>query len=330
MPPGRPAAFSLDCRSCAADLSGVGPTRTRYSLLLPLVTADTDALKPLVRTSSARRSAFSLLRKTPSCTPQPPDSLAAGASECGLAVALSAAAVWAGFGGSARAATLGEGWFDLDASDRAATFGVDLGASARAAVSWLAFGGAAAEVDCLAGFCDEAAAEVCVVGVRDGGCSRAEGCGLGVAADEGAGLAGTELGLAACASVVAEESHVDDSVRSFSGVGVCVVGWVGWGCGGPELPAAPLAVSDCECESSPRLMVYDRNGGSSDEGEAAPAGGGVAAGPFGPDNSSGTNSTIKTTRMIAPVSRSFTRSSKVGTKSPQSRRQHSVYAKPGQ
>jgi len=31
--------------------------------------------------------------------------------------------------------------------------------------------------------------------------------------------------------------------------------------------------------------------------------------PLGPDNSSGTNNTIKTTRMIAPVSRSFTRNS---------------------
>jgi hypothetical protein len=81
-------------------------------------------------------------------------------------------------------------------------------------------------------------------------------------------------------------------------------------------------------------MVYDRNGGSSDDGEAAPVAGGIAAGPFGPDNSSGTNSTTKTTRMIAPVSRSFTRSSKVGTMSLQSSdgdpRRCLVYAKPCQ
>jgi hypothetical protein len=81
--------------------------------------------------------------------------------------------------------------------------------------------------------------------------------------------------------------------------------------------AGPLVSADSgrECESSPKLIVYDLNGGSSDGVGVAPAGTG-AEGPLGPDNSSGTNNTIRTTRMIAPVSRSFTRSSTVGTKPP--------------
>jgi hypothetical protein len=206
------------------------------------------------------------------------------------------------------------------ALDAAVVDAAGFGCSERAAArSWLDLAAAEADVggfDDEGAFCEEAAIEFSGAAVCDDGCSRPEGCGLVVAADEGAGLARSELGLPACESVVAEVSQEDDSVRSFSGVAACVVGCAGWvGCGGPEPPAAPFAVSDCVCESSPRLMVYDRNGGSSDDGEAAPAAGGVAAGPFGPDNSSGTNSTIKTTRMIAPVSRSFTRSSKVGTKS---------------
>ena len=115
--------------------------------------------------------------------------------------------------------------------------------------------------------------------------------------------------LAAC--------EADDAAAS--GLSDCPVvdcvgcsGPLGCGIAGPllaaALPAALPAGWVCECESSPKLIVYDLNGGSSDEGGAAPAGA-VAAGPFGPDNSSGTNNTIKTTRMIAPVSRSFTRSS---------------------
>jgi hypothetical protein len=103
-----------------------------------------------------------------------------------------------------------------------------------------------------------------------------------------------------------------------SGVGPpgCTVGCSGpLGCGmaGPLLPVD----SGRECESSPKLMVYDLNGGSSDEVGLDPADTGTE-GPFGPDSSSGTNNTIRTTRMIAPVSRSFTRSSKVGTKTLQS------------
>ena len=140
-------------------------------------------------------------------------------------------------------------------------------------------------------------------------------------------LGGGELAVGEPASgepgaseVIVGELAADDSLCAFaaSGVGVpgCTVGCAGpLGCGmaGPLLPAD----SGRECESSPRLMVYDFNGGSSDEVGAEPAGTG-AEGPFGPDNSSGTNNTIRTTRMIAPVSRSFTRSSTVGTKPLQS------------
>jgi hypothetical protein len=85
--------------------------------------------------------------------------------------------------------------------------------------------------------------------------------------------------------------------------------------------------------------VYDLNGGSSDEVAAVLAGAGADR-PLGPDKNSGTNNTIRTTRMIAPVSRSFTRTSKMGMNPPQCKRRavrepvtrqvlcHSVYAKP--
>jgi hypothetical protein len=93
-------------------------------------------------------------------------------------------------------------------------------------------------------------------------------------------------------------------------------GPLGCGIAGPLLPAAAR-----ERGSSFRLMVYDLNGGSSDEVAEAPAeaapwsvspGGVWADLPLGPDSSSGTNNTIKMTRMIAPVSLSFTGSSTVG------------------
>ena len=61
--------------------------------------------------------------------------------------------------------------------------------------------------------------------------------------------------------------------------------------------------------SSARSMVYERNGGSSEEVAAAC---GAGADREGPLSSSGTNNTISTTRMIAPVSRSFTRLSTMG------------------
>ena len=76
----------------------------------------------------------------------------------------------------------------------------------------------------------------------------------------------------------------------------------------------PLEAAARACESSLKLIVYDRNGGSSEELAPAAAGAGADE-PLGPVSSSGTNNTIKITRMIAPVSRSFTRSSKVGTMS---------------
>ena len=164
--------------------------------------------------------------------------------------------------------------------------------------------------------CDWAVGELAVCGLAATGASGA--CDLG-----GGEL---DVGEPACdepdaSEVIAGElTAADGSLCAFaaSGVGVpgCTVGCAGpLGCGmaDPVLPAD----SGRECESSPRLMVYDFNGGSSDEVGAEPAGTG-AEGPFGPDNSSGTNNTIRTTRMIAPVSRSFTRSSTVGTKPLQS------------
>ena len=77
----------------------------------------------------------------------------------------------------------------------------------------------------------------------------------------------------------------------------------------------PLEAAARACESSLKLIVYDLNGGSSEELAPAAAGAGADE-PFGPVSSSGTNNTIKTTRMIAPVSRSFTSNSKMGTKPP--------------
>jgi hypothetical protein len=88
---------------------------------------------------------------------------------------------------------------------------------------------------------------------------------------------------------------------------------MGAGCAGPltcgvDVPA-PL------CESSARSIVYERNGGSSAEVAAAC---GAGADREGPLSSSGTNNTISATRMIAPVSRSFTRLSKMGAEPLQS------------
>ena len=109
---------------------------------------------------------------------------------------------------------------------------------------------------------------------------------------------------AACGSLSTDASGVAEA----PGCTVGCSGPLGCGMAGPLLPADSVR----ECESSPKLIVYDLNGGSSDEVGAEPVDSGADA-PFGPDNSSGTNNTIKTTRMIAPVSRSFTRSSTVGT-----------------
>jgi hypothetical protein len=133
----------------------------------------------------------------------------------------------------------------------------------------------------------------------------------------------------ACEPVAGELAAAGGSLCAFDAAGVgaagCTAGCSGpLGCGmaGPLLPVD----SGRECESSPKLIVYDRNGGSSDEVGAEPADTG-AEGAFGPDNSSGTNNTIRTTRMIAPVSRSFTRSSTVGTKPLQSSRGRLQYTR---
>ena len=93
---------------------------------------------------------------------------------------------------------------------------------------------------------------------------------------------------------------------------------MGVGCSGPlacgdafDVPADESVL----CESSAMFMVYERNGGSSEEVAAACGAGTDRDGPL---SSSGTNNTISTTRMIAPVSRSFTRLSKIGAEPRQS------------
>lgn len=139
----------------------------------------------------------------------------------------------AGFeGGSVRAAAAG---FEV-ASVRTAAAGFG-GASARAATAGFGDGSA------------RAAAE---------GCEGASVRGAVGAFDVGAGV-GWEA-FAACAAVagvvdfdaapavVADESHVEDSLTSPPGAvacgdPACAVGCAGpLGCGGPEAPAAPLAV----------------------------------------------------------------------------------------
>lgn len=89
------------------------------------------------------------------------------------------------------------------------------------------------------------------------------------------------------------------------------------GCAGPLACGGALAVVPADgvapWDSSARSMVYERNGGSSEEEEDGAAPWDAGAGLDGPLSSSGTNNTIRTTRMIAPVSRSFTRLSNMGT-----------------
>lgn len=93
-----------------------------------------------------------------------------------------------------------------------------------------------------------------------------------------------------------------------AGVEACVGAMACWFAGCSGAPGCGICgpllrgISNCERASSARLIVYDLNGGSSEELLAA-----AGAGRAGPVNSSGTNSTIRATRMIAPVSRSFTR-----------------------
>jgi len=120
------------------------------------------------------------------------------------------------------------------------------------------------------------------------------------------------------------------------------------GCAGPLACGGALVVVPADgvapWDSSARSMVYERNGGSSEEEEDGAAPWDAGAGLDGPLSSSGTNNTIRTTRMIAPVSRSFTRLSNMGTEpfqstsvrdgtapppaGPQGARIGSVYPKP--
>jgi hypothetical protein len=157
-----------------------------------------------------------------------------------------------------------------------------------------------------------------------GACDAPAPCGALPACDPGADeFAAVELPACDATSAASLCACAASDVAA-PGCTVGCAGPLGCGIAGPLLSAE----ADRACESSPKLMVYDLNGGSSDEVGAAPAGTG-ADGPFGPDNSSGTNNTIRTTRMIAPVSRSFTRSTTVGTKPLQSSgRAREPYGKP--
>jgi hypothetical protein len=164
----------------------------------------------------------------------------------------------------------------------------------------------ALEAGCDPDDCDFGGCELAVVG--PGACDAPGDCDFGACEVAVVGPAACGVSNASEVVVIAAADDslcaFDASVVAFCAPPDCTVGCSGpLGCGvaGPLLSAEP----ERECDSSPRLIVYDLNGGSSDEVGAAPAGIG-ADGPFGPDNSSGTNNTIRTTRMIAPVSRSFT------------------------
>jgi hypothetical protein len=302
------------------------------------VTGDTDALKPFTRTSRANRSAFSRLANTPNCTAQPDSEVDAAADVAwwDLAGFSTAAAARAGFGAADRGAAADGGGvgfcagvvdFAVRCAGALASLGRTAASPGRAACAPDACLGACdvpddcgALDDCGFDACELAVGELAACGVPDV-CDAPLDCDL-----DGCELAAGELagcGVLDAGVLVVGEPAAGDSLCALDESGVagraapgCTVGCSGpLGCGiaGPLLPAASVG----ECESSPKLIVYDLNGGSSDELGAVPAGTG-AEGPFGPDNSSGTNNTISTTRMIAPVSRSFTRSSTVGTKPPQS------------
>jgi hypothetical protein len=114
----------------------------------------------------------------------------------------------------------------------------------------------------------------------------------------------------AAADVCGGASLCPSSVTAFGCVGFGVDSVIGVGCAGPLACAGVLAVpAPAVRASSARLMVYERNGASSED--VARAGSACGVGREGPLNNSGTNNTITTTRMIAPVSRSFTRLSKI-------------------
>jgi hypothetical protein len=130
--------------------------------------------------------------------------------------------------------------------------------------------------------------------------------GLGCSCGE-VGLGGA--GVCACVAAVGEPSGGTSESPCSAGVDDSAIGV---GCSGPLACGDAFCVPVDEsalCESSARFMVYERNGGSSEEVAAACGAGTDRDGPL---SSSGTNNTISTTRMIAPVSRSFTRLSKIG------------------
>lgn len=142
-------------------------------------------------------------------------------------------------------------------------------------------------------------------GVSFGGGAAEGGDGAGCRASCGEASAG-EPAAGACCAVEA----------SCAGCSTMAGGCAGpLACGGALMvPADGVAPWD----SSARSMVYERNGGSSEEEADSAAAWDAGAGLDGPLSSSGTNNTIRTTRMIAPVSRSFTRLSNMGTESFQS------------
>jgi hypothetical protein len=254
----------------------------------------------------------------------------------------SAVAVRAGFGAS-----------DLEAVAVGGGVGFCAGAEARAAGVEVRAAGAAASVG------REAASPGRAACVLDG-CPALGGCDFGACELACAELANCD-DLEACGApddcgfgtcefhelIAGELTAPGASPCAFAASAVegceALCAAPGWatGCSGPlgcGMAGPLLSDSVRECESSPKLIVYDLNGGSSDEVGGGPAGTGAEA-PFGPDNSSGTNNTIRMTRMIAPVSRSFTRSSTMGTKPLQSSGRQSeppvrhmcrtlVYAKP--
>ena len=140
---------------------------------------------------------------------------------------------------------------------------------------------------------------------RAGGADPCGAIGLGCSCGE----VGLGAGACVCVAAVGEPSGGTSESTCCAGVDDSAMGV---GCSGPlacgDVFGVPVDESAL-CESSAMFMVYERNGGSSEEVAAACGAGTDRDGPL---SSSGTNNTISTTRMIAPVSRSFTRLSKIG------------------
>jgi hypothetical protein len=194
---------------------------------------------------------------------------------------------------------------DLSAASAARSGGDDRSVGDRSAAARSANRCAAA----LSGAAGRCCWSACACGGAGLGCSCHESPGGLAAVAEFCAGGGVEVPALGEPSV-GESGSVDCAAAGDSVMGV--------GCAGPlacaealDVPADVLA----PCESSARFIVYERNGGSSEEETAAC---GAGADREGPLSSSGTNNTISTTRMIAPVSRSFTRLSKIGSEPVQS------------